>query len=97
MSTDWVDGQEKKKRRIVCAIKIHANPHKRAQKMQTQPGNLGEISVKLARSRRDLGEICIVAEISPRSRRDKRDLAEMTEISLQILCHAFSYVAALMI
>ena len=35
--------------------------------MQTQPGNLGEISVKLARSRGDL--YC------------RRDLAEMTEIS----------------
>ena len=69
--------------------------------MQTKPmqkfyrdlGNLGEageISPRLTISRRGLGEICTVAEIStrsqineisPRSRRDKRDLAEITEIS----------------
>ena len=35
MSADWVDGQDKNRGvvMIFCAIKIHANPHKRAQKM----------------------------------------------------------------
>ena len=35
MSADWVDGQEKNRGVVIifCAIKIHANPHNRAQKM----------------------------------------------------------------
>ena len=35
MSADWVDGQEKNKGVVIIfwAIKIHANPNKRAQKM----------------------------------------------------------------
>ena len=53
--------------------------------MQTQPvqnvyrdlGNLGEIAWQV-RSRRDLGGICIVAEISTRSLRDLREISEIS-------------------
>ena len=44
------------------------NPFDRINKSHTSP---------VQKFNRDLGEICIVAEISTRSRRDKRDLAEI--------------------